>query len=63
MKSGEKKIPATIIQIKEQVKEFIVSIPVKILQASSKNSSVAFETVLWPEEKCLKNKWIDIIQF
>ena len=31
MKTG-KKIPATISQMKEQVKEMIVSIPVKILQ-------------------------------
>ena len=51
-----KKIPAAISQMKDQVKEIIVSISVEILQASSKNSAVAFETVFWPEEKCLKNK-------
>ena len=58
-----KKIPATISQMKDQVKEIIVSIPLEILKASSKNSTVAFETVLWPLEKCLKNEWIHIIKF
>ena len=32
MKSEEKKIPAKISQMKDQVKEIIVSIPAKILQ-------------------------------
>ena len=40
----EKKIPATISQMKDQDKDIIESIPVEIL--SSENSAVAFETVI-----------------
>ena len=55
MKPGEK-IHATIIQMKEQVKEIIISILVGILQHVIGELSCRIQTLLQPEVECLKSE-------